>query len=152
MRILILILLVLFSATALNAQTATPEVANPGFPDIAAVFPHGQSPTGAVIVYNPALCQQIGIACLFFKVHEHGHVYLGHQFQPGIHPVVRERDADHFAAIHASPQAILAAWQLFMSGGSSSNWHTYGSPPQRARRLCLFAWQAGRWIGPTPCP
>lgn len=134
------------------AQTNTPEIPNPQFGDIAAVFSNPQSPTGAVIVYNPIICSQIGLACAFFQVHEHCHVGLGHQFQPGIHPTFRERDADQCAASRANPQAVLVAWQLFMNGGSSSDWHTYGTPSQRARRLCLFAQQAGNWIGPSPCP
>lgn len=50
-----------------TAQTATPEIPNPQFGDIAAVFPHPGSPTGAVIVYNPIICRQIGAAaCEFF--------------------------------------------------------------------------------------
>lgn len=135
------------------AQTLTPEVPNPQFGDIAAVFPHPGTPTGAVIVYNPIICNQIGsAACEFFRVHEHGHVALQHHFQPSIHPMARERDADQFAARNANPQAVLAGWHLFMNGGSSANWHTYGSPYQRAKRLCNFAIQANNWIGPFPCP
>ncbi len=148
----LLILLSLFIPHAAIAQTATPEYPNPNLQDIAVVYPYAYSPTGAVIIYNPYICQQIGLACLFFKAHEHGHVYLGHQFQPGMHATARERDADQFAASVASPQAVYAAWRLFINGGSSSNWHTYGTPKQRARRLCLFAIQAGNWMGPTPCP
>lgn len=149
---LILGLLLLFFPLMAEAQTQTPEIPNPQFGDIAAVFANSNSPTGAIIVYNPIICQQIGQACAFFRVHEHGHVAHGDQFQPGIHPMVREREADRFAASYAAPNAIFSAWQLFMNGGSSSNWHTYGSPYQRARRLCLFSQQAGNWIGPTPCP
>ena len=144
----------LFISLTVNAtaQTATPEIPDQKFGDIAAVFPHAGSPTGAVIVYNPIICQQIGAAaCDFFRVHEHGHVYLRHQFQPFVHPTERERDADRFAAANAYPQAVLAAWYLFRSGGSSSNWHTYGTPFQRAHRLCVFAKQAGNWIGPPQC-
>ncbi len=145
--------LILFCLTFMaKAQTPTPEIPNPQFGDIAAVFPNPQTPTGAVIIYNPILCQQIGQACEFFRVHEHGHVSLGHQFQPGIHPMARERDADQFAAANAHPYAVFAAWQLFMAGGSSANWHTYGTPYQRAHRLCVFAQQAGNWAGPVPCP
>jgi hypothetical protein len=145
-----LFLLAVAFPTLAFAQTPTPEMPNPNFGDIAAVFPNPSSPTGAVIVYNPVICAQIGaFACGFFRVHEHGHVALKHQFQPGIHPVARERDADRFAAFNAQPQQILAAWNLFRLGGSSSNWHTYGTPVQRAIRLCNFAKQSGRWIGPA---
>ncbi len=150
MRVL-LIILGFFSFSA-SAKTQTPEIPNAQFNDIAAVFPHQGSPTGAIIVYNPLICRQIGRACAFFRTHEHGHVALGHHFQQGIHPVARERDADRFGATHSDPRAVYAAWRLFKGGGSSSNWHTYGSPDQRAHRLCSFAVQAGNWIGPYPCP
>lgn len=134
-----------------EAQTATREIADWRFPDIAAVFPDPNSPTGAVIVYNPQICQAIGIACGFFKFHEHCHVYLKHQFQPFMHSMVRERDADRCAAYNAPPIQVFHAWKLFIHGGSSSNWHTYGTPLQRARRLCLFAREANNWIGPSQC-
>ena len=134
-----------------TAQTLTPEIPNWNHPDIATVFPDPWSPTGAVIVYNPGTCQQIGLACLFAKFHEHGHVALGHHFQPGVYRMEQERDADRYAATYAPPQAVLAAWHLFMSGGSSSDGTIYGTPQERARRLCLFAQQAGNWIGPVSC-
>jgi hypothetical protein len=136
-----------------SAFTPTPEVPDLSLGDIAAVFPNPASPTGAVIVYNPTACQQMGTsACEFFRIHEHAHVALGHQFQAYAHPMIRERDADQMAAARATPDAVLAAWQLFMNGGSSSNWHTYGTPYQRANRLCHFAQAAGNWFGPNPCP
>jgi len=147
-----LLWILLLSATSAVAQTASPEIPNPQFGDIAAVLPDPRSPTGAIIVYNPFMCQRIGPgACEFFRVHEHGHVFLGHQFQPYAHPTARERDADRFAAANAHPRAVLAAWHLFRNGGSSANWHTYGSPAQRAHRLCVFAREAGNWIGPPQC-
>lgn len=152
-RILTAILALVFLSVPASAQTATPEVPDYNFGDIAAVFPDARTRTGAVIVYNPRICQQIGPgACEFFRVHEHCHVALGHQFiGPRIHPMARERDADQCAARNAPPGAVLAAWRLFHAGGSSSNWHTYGTPYQRAVRLCQFARQAGNWSGPPNC-
>lgn len=138
--------------TPLSAQTATPEIPHMHLNDIAVVVPNGNSPTGAVIFYNPQICQQIGLACHFFRAHEHCHVLLGHQFQAGIHPMIRERDADYCAARYAGSQAVRTAWYLFMNGGSSSDWHTYGTPQERGRRLCAFAMQVGNWNGPVPCP
>jgi len=151
--------LIVFAAVCLtfyilpaNGQTPTPEIPDPTFNDIAAVFPDARTPTGAVIIYNPNICNQIGAACGFFRVHEHCHVSLGHQFLgPRIHPVARERDADRCAAANAGSANVVAAYLLFRAGGSSSNWHTYGTPLQRARRLCLFAKQANNWAGPPNC-
>jgi hypothetical protein len=155
MRVAILILLSTLWHTPSTAQTLTPEKPDESYGDIAAVFRDAQSPTGAVIVYNPNICSSIGLACVFFKFHEHGHVLHRHHLIPGIPPMISERDADRFAATNAPPQAVLAAWHLFRNGGSSSNWHTYGSPQARAQRLCRFARQAGKWTGPVgpqvPC-
>jgi hypothetical protein len=129
----------------------TPEIPNYDFPDIAAVFSDLNSPTGAIIVYNPTICAEIRRACIFFKFHEHGHVFHRHHLNPQIPPVIRERDADNFSARNAPADAVFSAWNLFRNGGSSSNWHTYGSPQARALRLCRFAIQAGNWIGPQNC-
>ncbi|PJI91282.1 hypothetical protein BC777_0106 [Yoonia maricola] len=148
-KYLAVIVCILFCPVAGFSQS--PEVPDETFPDIAAVFADPQSPTGATIIYNPIICASIGEACVFFRYHEHGHVYLGHHRNPSTPPVIRERDADNYAAANAPPSAVLTAWHLFMNGGSSSNWHTYGTPIDRARRLCSFAWQAGNWIGPLPC-
>ncbi|MEW6460563.1 MAG: hypothetical protein AB1459_05495 [Pseudomonadota bacterium] len=104
---------------------------------------------GAVIIYNPYFCQQIGAACGFFRAHEYGHVTLGHQFMhPGAYPAQREAQADEWAAANAQPQEILAAYYLFLNGGSSQNWQVYGHPQQRAARLRGYAINYGRWIGP----
>lgn len=154
-------LAVMLAVSPARAQglTPTPEIARTNFNDIAAVFPAAQygvqSPTGAVIVYNPMICQQIGAACVFFKYHEHGHVALRHHLvhlTGNVPPMIRERDADRWAANNAPPQAIYVAWQLFYTGGSSSNWHTYGHPRDRAYRLCRFAQQAGKWLANHNCP
>lgn len=129
-----------------QAQVRVPEIADPSLPDIAMVRP---DPThGAVIIYNPVYCQQIGQACGFFRAHEYGHVALGHHLRhPAHYPAQREAEADCWAAHHAHPYEILAAYQLFMSGHSSHNWQIYGQPQQRAERVRQCALQAGRWIG-----
>jgi len=129
-----------------NVALAVPEIADPNLNDIAIVKPHPQY--GAVIIYNPIICQQIGAACGFFRAHEYGHVTLGHQFMhPGAYPAQREAQADEWAAANAHPQEILAAYQLFMNGASSNNWQVYGNPHQRAQRLRSNAIKYGRWIG-----
>ena len=124
-----------------------PEIADPNLNDIAMVRPHPQY--GAVIIYNPNICQQIGAACGFFRAHEYGHVTLGHQFMhPGAYPAQREAQADEWAAANGQPQEILAAYYLFLNGGSSPNWQVYGHPQQRAARLRQYAIKYGKWVGP----
>ena len=48
----------------------------------------------------------------------------------------------------SAPGVVAAAWQLFVSGGSSPNWTLYGTPQQRAWRVCTWAKQMGKWVGP----
>ncbi len=137
---------VLFVSFSASAQQV-PEIPDPQLNDIAMVQPHPQY--DAVIIYNPIICQQIGAACGFFRAHEYGHVVLGHQFMhPGAYPAQREAQADHWAAANGNPQEILAAYYLFLNGGSSPNWQIYGHPQQRAARVRQFAINAGNWIGP----
>jgi len=139
------LLIIMFSPFISLAQV--PEIADPNLNDIAIVKPHPQY--GAVIIYNPNTCFQIGAACGFFRAHEYGHVTLGHQFMhPGAYPTQREAQADEWAAANAHPQEILSAYYLFLNGGSSPNWEVYGHPHQRAARLRQYAISDGRWIGP----
>ena len=135
--------------TTISAHTQVPEIPDPQLPDIAVVQPHPQY--GAVIIYNPNICNQIGLACGFFRAHEYGHVMLNHQFlHPGAYPAVREAQADCWAAIYGNPPEILAAYEMFMSGISSPNYQIYGHPLERAQRVKQCAIQAGTWINLLP--
>lgn len=130
-----------------SVSAQVPEIANPQLNDIAMVQSHPQY--GAIIIYNPILCQQIGAACGFFRAHEYGHIKLNHKFlHPGTNPAIREAQADQWAATYGIPQEILAAYYLFLNGGSSSNSQVYGTSQERAARLRQYAIQAGNWIGP----
>lgn len=143
LRVIFLCLLLIGS----RAYSQVPEIANPNLPDIAMVQPHPQY--GAVIFYNPIICQQIGQACGFFRTHEYGHVVFGHQFlHPSAYPAVKEAQADCWAARNGNPYEVLAAYYLFLSGGSSPNYQVYGIPQQRAYRIKKCAIKAGNWIGP----
>jgi len=124
---------------------AVPEIPDPQLNDIAMVQ---NTPQGVVIIYNPILCQEIGAACGFFRAHEYGHIELNHGFTPGLYPAIMEAQADYWAATNGIPEEILAAYYLFLFGGSSSYYQVYGTPQQRAARLRQFAIMAGTWIGP----
>lgn len=132
---------------ACTARAQVPEIPDPSLPDIAEVRPHPVY--GAVIVYNPHACAQIGRACGFFRAHEYGHVVLGHAYlHPAAFPAEREASADCWAAQNGNPVEIFAAYQLFLAGGSSTNWRVYGNPIDRAQRVRFCAMQAGKWMGP----
>ncbi|MEM8676360.1 MAG: hypothetical protein AAGF83_21215 [Cyanobacteria bacterium P01_G01_bin.67] len=128
----------------LTAQV--PEIPDPNFPDIAAVAPHPQY--GAVIIYNPIICQQIGAACNFFRAHEYGHINLGHHLlHTSAYRLEKEAQADCYAAQTANSNDIFAAVQLFLNYQKSFDWRIYGNPIERANRVRTCAIQAGKWIG-----
>ncbi len=110
-----------------------PEIAVPGLPDIAMVTMRNG---GVVILFNPATCMQLGIACLFFKAHEYGHVGLNHLLN-GTFPRQAEAEADCWAGLYGDPPAIEAALRLFLAGQGGSPSH--GSPQERYNtvRACV---------------
>ena len=143
------------SGLAAFAQLQTTEIADPELRKIIQVFPDVTSPTGSVIVYNPSMCRQIGMACEFLQMHEHGRIKLG--YQPAKAGALAqnleflELEADKFAATNASPRVVLAGWQFFRTGYAGLSFKTYEQPLLRAKRICEFAQQVGNWIGPIPC-
>jgi hypothetical protein len=124
------------------------EVADPALPDIAALqFAPGRAP---FIVYNPVLCQQAGPdLCLFYRYHEYGHLALRHFARRDISREQKEAQADRWAARHAPPRVVRAAWRFFSSGGGTTLVH--GDGPTRAARLVearsLLAFADGAVIG-----
>ena len=144
----------LFGLAAFS-QSQTLEIADPELHKIIQVFPDAASPTGAVIAYNPSKCRQIGMACEFLQMHEHGRIKLG--YQPAKAGALAqnleflELEADKFAAINASPQVVFAGWQFFRTGYAGLSHESYRQPQLRAKRICEFAQQVGNWIGPVPC-
>jgi hypothetical protein len=124
-----------FLSTETIAQVT--EVPNPQLPDIAVVTvgPYGNP----IIIYNPILCRQVGFyLCEFYRMHEYGHIAMGHTIVP-LFPNVKEAQADCWAAQNASRGAVQAAIQWFMSGGGATPQH--GSGPERAQRVMQCAGQ-----------
>ena len=85
------------------------------------------------ITFNPRRCRELGPElCEFFRTHEYGHVNLRH-LERGVPASQAEAEADRWAAQNASPSAVQAARNYFMSGKGGSRIH--GSPQERARRM-----------------
>lgn len=118
----------------LCASAAPPvqEMASPGLPDIASVhFPPGTAP---VILYNPILCRQAGPAlCEFYRYHEYGHIVLRHNERNGLTLQEKESEADHWAALHAPLQSVIAAYHFFSAGHGGTPAH--GESRARAERM-----------------
>lgn len=85
------------------------------------------------ISFNPQRCRELGPdLCEFFRTHEYGHVNLRH-LERGVAAPQAEAEADVWAARNASPSAVQAAKQFFLSGQGGSRIH--GTPQERARRM-----------------
>lgn len=90
------------------------------------------------IAFNPQRCRELGPdLCEFFRTHEYGHVNLRH-LERGVAAPQAEAEADIWAAKNASPSAVRAAKEFFLSGKGGSRIH--GTPHERARRM-----DAGRY-------
>ena len=83
--------------------------------------------------------------CLFYRYHEYGHLALRHYKRHDISREQKEAQADRWAARHAPPRVVHAAWRFFSAGGGSTLMH--GDGPTRAARLVeersLLAYAAG---------
>ena len=85
------------------------------------------------ITFNPRRCKELGPdLCEFFRTHEYGHVNLRH-LERGVPARQAEAEADVWAAKNASPSAVQAAKNFFLSGQGGSRVH--GTPQERARRM-----------------
>lgn len=102
----------------------------------------------SVVAYNPSLCDRLGVACGFLRMHAQGHAFYGH---PPVHPAkYSEREetlADCWAARRGDPVQILAAHQWFTSGRNQQDWGVFGDTRARARNIRDCAIQGGNWLG-----
>jgi hypothetical protein len=91
-----------------------------------------------VLQYNPDACKANPALCEFAKMHETGHIRLGHFEHPrswytASNTASIEMAADCYAATHVSKAAVQAAVANVLKHTSNSGQH--GSGPQRARRI-----------------
>ena len=104
--------------------------------------------TGAnVVIYNPVICQQIGDACGFFRLHAFAHDRLIHQILPcEAYPLLSEDQADCWAAKYGKPHEIYAAVQLISDEDRDKNLKIHGNPAHRAEHIRACAIDNGNWI------
>lgn len=123
------------------------DIPDPSFPEIAMVRadPHW----GAVVVYNPDLCSEIGDACGFLKLHAFAHNHLNHTLlaSPQSYPASQEEQADCWAAQYGDPKDVYAAAQLFLNKNRNPDWKLYGDLEKRAETLRTCAMKKGNWPG-----
>ena len=105
-------------------------------------------PSGHVmVIYNPDLCEEIGIACGFFIDHASAHSHLNHLIlPPEAYPTTLEDQADCWAAKNGRSDEVFAAVQLFLSENRNPDINITGDPAQRAKNVRTCAAQAGHWV------
>ncbi len=102
---------------------------------------------GAMVIYNPDSCEEIGIACGFFIDHASAHAHLNHLLlPPEAYPTMIEAQADCWVAKNGKPDEVYAAVQLLLDENRNPNLNIIGDPALRAEKIRACAEVAGNWI------
>ena len=89
---------------------------------------------GAIVIYNPDMCEQIGEACGFFRMHAYAHIFLEHQIlpEPGDYTPSIEKKADCWAASHIKESEVRAAVEFLLDEDRHAGLRIHGNPAERA--------------------
>jgi len=102
---------------------------------------------GALVIYNPDTCEEIGTACGFFIDHASAHAHLNHLLlPPEAYPTMIEAQADCWVAKNGKPDEVFAAVQLLLDDNRNPNLNIIGDPALRAEKIRACAEVAGNWI------
>lgn len=143
---ILLIIGFLQSVVSCSHQILSPtsEIADPHLKEITMIRadPHW----GAVVIYNPITCKEIGAACGFLKLHVFAHKHLNHTLlaDPAAYPVSVIKRADCWAAKYGKTNEIEAVISLFEDGNQKPNWRLHGDLQQRAENIRSCALKAGK--------
>jgi len=102
---------------------------------------------GAIVIYNPDTCEEIGTACGFFIDHASAHAHLNHLLlPPEAYPTIIEAQADCWVAKNMNPKEIYAAVQLLLDDNLNPDLNIIGDPALRAEKIHACAEVAGNWV------
>ncbi len=102
---------------------------------------------GAMVIYNPDTCEEIGTACGFFIDHASAHAHLNHLLlPPEAYSPISEAQADCWVAKNGKPDEVFAAVQLLLDDNRNPNLNIIGDPALRAEKIRACAEVAGNWI------
>lgn len=144
MKLLILVLLLLTTACNYNSISPGWDLADPDLKEIAMIRadPHW----GAVVIYNPETCNEIGDACGFFRLHAYAHKHLNHTLlaDPKLYPASQVAKADCWAAQYGKSNETRAAITLLVSDSRNPDWIIHGDVQKRAENIIACAEIAGK--------
>ena len=141
-----LIPLILLMCSACNYTPISPgwELRDPDLKEIAMIRadPHW----GAVVIYNPNTCKEIGDACGFFRLHAYAHKHLNHSLlaEPELYPASQLAQADCWTAQYGKPNEIRAAIALLENVDRNPDWKIHGDAKKRAENITACAAKAGK--------
>ncbi len=144
---LLFTILLITSTSCKHVPISPPgELSDPSLNEIAMIRadPHW----GALVIYNPNTCKEIGLACGFFRLHAYAHNHLNHTLlaEPSAYPVSQENQADCWAAMYGKANEIQAAVILLLDKDRNPQWKIHGDSVKRAENIKACAIQAGKWI------
>ena len=130
-----------------NYTTISPgwELRDPDLKEIAMIRadPHW----GAVVIYNPKTCNEMGEACGFFRLQAYAHKHLNHNLlaEPKLYPNLQLTQADCWAAQYGKSEETRAAIALLENDERDPNWKIHGNPEKRAKNIRNCAETAGKY-------
>ncbi len=145
MKTVLIVSILLCLSCNVGVITPTAEIADPSLPEIAMMRadPHW----GTVVIYNPDICEEIGEACGFFRLHAFAHAHLNHTLlaSPQNYPTSIEAEADCWAAKYGKINEVSAVVKLFLDKDRNPSWKIHGDPIKRAEKIRACAMQTGKW-------
>jgi len=126
------------------AQTLYWGITDTTLPYIAMIRAQGR---GAMVIYNPDTCEEIGTACGFFIDHASAHAHLNHQLlPPEAYLTLIEAQADCWVAKNGKPDEVFAVVQLLLDDNRNPDLNIIGDPALRAEKIRACAEVAGNWV------
>jgi len=143
-RTILFFSILLSSLLSEQAQTLYWGITDTKLPYIAMIRAQSR---GAMVIYNPDTCEEIGTACGFFIDHASAHAHLNHVLlPPEAYSPISEAQADCWVAKNGKPDEVFAAVQLLLDDNRNPNLNIIGDPALRAEKIRACAEVAGNWI------
>ena len=101
---------------------------------------------GAVVIYNPNTCEEMGEACGFFRLQAYAHKHLNHLLlaEPKMYPISEVARADCWAAKYGKSNETRAAIALLENEDRNPDWIIHGNAKKRAENITACAEIAGK--------
>lgn len=133
--LILLVCIVPLSGCASRHVIHYAEMADPRLDEIAMIRLYRDE--RAMVIYNPATCDQLGNACRFFRTHAYAHYYLRNVIMAGpeYYTPLQEQRADCWAAKQINAAEVEATISFLRDTERHVGLKIYGDPAQRAELI-----------------